>query len=269
MPRTALVLTLALVTAAAGVASAQPGMPIVGPAGVRVVARVHGGHHDHEGALRLQITPKDAEVFIDGYLMGIVDDFDGTFQRLHLDAGEHVLEVYRAGYKLGRQKIFVGPSATLKVHYRLQKLGPNDPPQPRPEARQVEARREPPSMGPGAGPRDPRGPEPGRPRPGDRRGEPRDDGDRRPPRMERRERGERGSAYGTLTIRVTPREAEVIVDGDRWELDADGRLDVQVAAGRHHVEVRTRGARPFVTDVEVRPGDTTPVNVSLTPEARR
>ena len=79
-------------------------------------------------------------------------------------------------------------------------------------------------------------------RPGKELGErAREDDDRRPPRMERRERG---GAYGTLAIRVTPREAEVSVDGDRWELDSDGRLDVQVAAGPEDATHFPQAARP-------------------------
>jgi hypothetical protein len=43
-----------------------------------------GGYVQAAGALRLRVTPKQAEVFVDGYYVGIVDDFDGIFQRLHL-----------------------------------------------------------------------------------------------------------------------------------------------------------------------------------------
>src|SRR5262249_29738132 len=43
----------------------------------------------------------------------------------------------------------------------------------------------------------------------------------------------------------------------------DGRLVVQVAAGRHLVEVRAPGYRSYVMEVDVRQGEATPVNVSL------
>jgi hypothetical protein len=32
-----------------------------------------------ESALRLQVSPRNTEVFVDGYYAGVVDDFDGTF----------------------------------------------------------------------------------------------------------------------------------------------------------------------------------------------
>jgi hypothetical protein len=33
-------------------------------------------------SLQLQVTPRETEVFVDGYFAGRVDDFDGRFQRL-------------------------------------------------------------------------------------------------------------------------------------------------------------------------------------------
>jgi hypothetical protein len=50
-----------------------------------------------DGELRLKIKPRDAQVFVDGYYSGIVDDFDGVFQRLHLPSGAHRIEVRSPG----------------------------------------------------------------------------------------------------------------------------------------------------------------------------
>ncbi len=52
-----------------------------------------------EGSLRLKVKPRDAQVFVDGLYVGIVDDFDGVFQRLHLDTGPHHVEVRATGYE--------------------------------------------------------------------------------------------------------------------------------------------------------------------------
>lgn len=52
-----------------------------------------------DGAVRLKVKPSDAEVFVDGYFAGQVDDFDGTFQRLHVEPGPHRIEVRTAGYQ--------------------------------------------------------------------------------------------------------------------------------------------------------------------------
>jgi hypothetical protein len=46
-----------------------------------------------------------------------------------------------------------------------------------------------------------------------------------------------GQAQSTsLSIRVQPMNAEVFIDGERWESSGEDRLVVQVAPGTHHVE---------------------------------
>ena len=52
-----------------------------------------------DGQLRLKIRPREAQVFVDGYYAGVVDDFDGVFQRLHLEPGPHRIEVRAPGYE--------------------------------------------------------------------------------------------------------------------------------------------------------------------------
>ena len=41
------------------------------------------------GGVRITGVPRDARVFADGYYVGIVNDFDGIFQHLNLEAGPH------------------------------------------------------------------------------------------------------------------------------------------------------------------------------------
>ncbi len=50
------------------------------------------------GWLRLKVRPRHADVFVDGYYVGIVDEFDGAFQRLRLEAGPHQVEVAAEGF---------------------------------------------------------------------------------------------------------------------------------------------------------------------------
>jgi hypothetical protein len=49
------------------------------------------------GGVRIQGAPHDAQVFADGYYVGIVDNFDGVFQHLNLQAGPHRIEIRAAG----------------------------------------------------------------------------------------------------------------------------------------------------------------------------
>jgi hypothetical protein len=70
--------------------------------------------------------------------------------------------------------------------------------------------------------------------------------------------------FGSIVVRVVPPQAEVLIDGERWVgHETDGRLVVQVPPGRHHVEIRSPGYRIFESEVEVRAGESTPLNVSL------
>lgn len=40
----------------------------------------------YTGSLKLKVKPRNAEVYVDGYYVGVVDDFDGIFQELTLSA---------------------------------------------------------------------------------------------------------------------------------------------------------------------------------------
>jgi uncharacterized membrane protein len=65
---------------------------------------------------------------------------------------------------------------------------------------------------------------------------------------------------------VQPSDADILIDGERWrgsESQQD-RLIIQVAEGRHTIEIQKNGFRTYVTEVDVRRGETTTVNVSLT-----
>jgi uncharacterized membrane protein len=56
----------------------------------------------------------------------------------------------------------------------------------------------------------------------------------------------------------------VRIDGEQWDGPSGSeRLIVQVAEGRHVIEVQREGYEPFTTEVEVRRGETTPLNISL------
>ena len=222
------------------------------------------GPYDNSASVRLQVSPREAEVYVDGYYAGIVDDFDGTFQRLHVGPGGHQITVWLAGYRSATEQMYFRPAASYKVTHSLEKLAagqPNEPkPQPQPGARPPRDR------GDAYGP--PPEPEPDDPAPGPRRPEPRwpdpvGGEPRTTPPGEPRVSGQ-SSSFGTLVIRVQPDGAVVTIDGERWQgPDAQDRLTVQLSGGHHHVEIRKDGYVPYSTDVDVRPGDSTPLNVSL------
>jgi hypothetical protein len=211
--------------------------------------------YDPGAAIRLEVTPKQAEVYVDGYYAGIVDDFDGVFQRLPVEPGEHEIQLYLDGYRTVRQKIYVTPRNTFKLKYAMEKLGPGEQPEPRPEPVN------PPQQTQGAGqPPMPQGPPPGRGPAGRRAPPPQQQPQNPPPGAA----GSAASAYGTIAVRVQPADADVLIDGEKWRgPEAQDRLLVQVSEGRHTVEVQKAGYRTYVTEVDVRRGDTTALNVSL------
>ena len=49
----------------------------------------------YTGNLKLKVRPKTAEVYVDGYYVGIVDDFDGVFQELTLTADPNAAVVHK------------------------------------------------------------------------------------------------------------------------------------------------------------------------------
>jgi hypothetical protein len=73
------------------------------------------------GAMRLKIKPRDAQVFVDGFYAGVVDDFDGIFQRLHLDPGAHHIEVRADGYEPLNLDVLISPDQTTKYAGELTK----------------------------------------------------------------------------------------------------------------------------------------------------
>jgi hypothetical protein len=88
-----------------------------------------------------------------------------------------------------------------------------------------------------------------------------------PPPEQRGQPGQQrpdASAYGAIAIRVQPGEADILIDGEKWRgPDAQDRLVVEVPEGRHMVEIQKSGFRTYVTDVDVRRGETATLNVSL------
>lgn len=51
-----------------------------------------------EGELRLSVAPRNADVYVDGYFAGRVDEFDGVFQALKLEEGPHHIQITASGY---------------------------------------------------------------------------------------------------------------------------------------------------------------------------
>jgi len=188
------------------------------------------GYYEPSAELRTQVTPRDAEVYVDGYLTGTVDNFDGIFQRLRVPLGEHEITIYQEGYQPIRHKMLFRPFESYTIRETMQPLAPGDVPEPRPVPSERAPQQGPP----------PRGRAPGPP--------PERNADR----------------FGAVVVRVQPADAEVFIDGERWETPAgENRLMVELSAGSHRVEIRKEGFRPYNSTVTIRSGETVTLNVSL------
>jgi hypothetical protein len=212
-----------------------------------------------EANLRIKVKPKSASVYVDGYFAGKVEDYDGTFERLHVQPGEHEIIVYLDGYRSLHERLYLSPNVTRKIEGELEKLLPGDPAEPLPQPtaqpdRQDPGAARPPVAGRGAGRRQqpPQPPPPPPPPPTDR-------GTQAPSPAN-------PSHFGTISLRVQPAGSTVFVDGEKWDgpANADERLIVQVAEGRHRIEVEREGYERYVTEIDVRASDTAPLNISLT-----
>jgi hypothetical protein len=71
------------------------------------------------GSLRIQGAPLDAQVFANGYYVGIVDDFDGAYQRLNLEAGPHRIEIRVPGVAPIEFDVRLGPGQTITYHAEI------------------------------------------------------------------------------------------------------------------------------------------------------
>jgi len=82
--------------------------------------RVYSGQG--QGALKLKVKPRDAKVYVDGYYVGLVNQFDGMLQKLSLNGGSHKVEVKADGYETAEFDVLITPGQTLTFAGDLKKL---------------------------------------------------------------------------------------------------------------------------------------------------
>ena len=77
------------------------------------------GSRLYYGDVRLMVQPRDAAVYVDGYYAGLVDDFDGVFQRLTLEVGAHQIELAARGLESQFYDVYVDPAQTTTIRTEL------------------------------------------------------------------------------------------------------------------------------------------------------
>lgn len=212
-----------------------------------------------EADVRLKVRPKEAAVYVDGFFAGLVDDFDGAFGRLHVAPGQHEVVVYLEGHRSLRRQLYLSVNRTSTIEGSLEPLAAGAPNEPRPIPSESAL------ADPFGRDRDPRDRDPRDRDPWDRvQRDPRDRDPRDAPRPER-PLPPAASTSVSLSIRVQPGGASVLIDGQRWQCpaDPDERLVVQVDAGHHTIEVQRDGYQRFVSEIDAQNGQTVPLNISL------
>jgi hypothetical protein len=192
--------------------------------------------YDVRAQVRIVAEPEAAAVYVDGFYAGIVEDFDGMFERLPLTPGGHEITLYLEGFVTARWRLYLRPGSDITVRAALGPTPPGTPSEPPAVAAPVPA---PP------------------------------DGSYTLPRAPARELSGRESTpplvpgFGTIVVRVLPVGADVRIDGDTCVSSSPGYVEAYVPPGTHRVEVTLPGHRPFLADLRVLEGRTTTLNVTL------
>ena len=77
-----------------------------------------------KGILRLNVKPYDAEVHVDGVLVGKANHFEGVFHKLRLDAGVHQLELRASGYEPLVVNVRIEAGESMTYRGSLEKTAP-------------------------------------------------------------------------------------------------------------------------------------------------
>jgi len=76
------------------------------------------------GELRIDVSPRFADVYVDGYFAGRVDDFDGLFQALKLEGGPHHIQVVAPGFVNLDFDVRIEPGRKITYRGALQPFRP-------------------------------------------------------------------------------------------------------------------------------------------------
>ena len=87
--------------------------------------------------------------------------------------------------------------------------------------------------------------------------------DRQPVEPEQRIEIAPDTRFGTLSLRIQPGDAEVLIDGERWTTTpGDSRMNIRLSPGRHKIEIRKDGFERYSEEIGVRENTMFTLNVS-------
>jgi hypothetical protein len=227
------------------------------------------------------ISPEEAQVYLDGRYIGIADDFDGNPDYLYLKPGHYRIEFRLEGYETLTRQIEARPGVYLDFTDKLRKVrgakqyGSYERPKQQGEVLRYYGKRrgsvepvDPSWQPPEASASDAEGSDEDQaPPPEDRAPAPRPSRDQYGPRGAWRvSQSTRAEARTRLRLNVEPSDAAVYVDnrfvGTAEEVNSLER-GVSVSPGKHTVTVSRPGFRDKTSDVTVEQGKTQTLEISL------
>lgn len=204
--------------------------------------------------VRVKVSPKDADVFVNGTLVGKARRYDGWPSQLYLEPGTHELIFYRDGMETERREIEVKFNTSQKIRVEMRP-GEAVPANKISKAlKKKESEREQlyrryskdrdKSLDPPRPRRESAAPEP--------------------------QQGDRGfdmrSEGGALRLMVSPDDAVIYIDGRFLSTAADlkrGGGQVMLDPGEHEVEIFIPGESPRKHTVTIEPDKTTDLSVNF------
>jgi hypothetical protein len=195
-------------------------------------AAYYGDRYNGGGAasMRVQVDPEQTKVYVDGYYAGVVDDYDGIFQRLNMSPGRHEIMLKLDGYRTYRVRVYASPDQTIDLQHEMQRGGGEEQ--------------------------------------GADLGDPsveyaRDDRERgRDRELTYDAPREASRETATLRLDVVPPDATVYVDGEFHGVARELR-SLRLPAGRHEVEVVRPGYLTQSRVVDLRAGEDTDLGIDL------
>jgi hypothetical protein len=78
------------------------------------------------GRVRVVASLKQADVYVDGFFAGFVNDFDGTLQYLAATPGDHAITLYKEGYRTITRHVIVTAESTATLRLTMDRLAPDE-----------------------------------------------------------------------------------------------------------------------------------------------
>jgi len=222
------------------------------------------------GQIRTEVKPQSAQIFVDGGYVGKADDYDGWWQRLQLEPGQHRIVFRAPGFKPYVTDIRIVPGADIHLKYGMQAGNDSIAEQDMMLPRREYSRRDY-GQGPEYGQRpDGRDQQYERHQPQEDRyqdqSQDQDQEENIQPYFGGGQGNDRDMYRRPLILHIEPSDATVYVDGNYYGTANDnGRSELQLLLpeGRHRIEVVRPGFDSFSQDVTVGREQDNHVNIVL------